>query len=200
MVNLTKEDKKYINSNKGASYYIKGLSERLFMIRKNYGKKGVEKIEKEMQNLGYDFNISELKKKKVMPYDLFIAFLVVETKLFDYDDKKLRAIGREMTSVSYITRFLSKFLISPEALQKRASKMWKKYNPGELEVKEMDEKNKRAAVEIRSDQPGHPFFCRNLEGYFEGIFSLVIGKDSKCREEKCPFKDRGNVHRFIITW
>lgn len=200
MVTLAEEDKKIINSNKGASYSTKGLSERILMIQKNYGEEGVKRVEKEMQELGYDFDISELKKQKVMPYYLFIAFLVVEVKLFGYDDEKLRAIGREMTSVSYITKFLSKFLISPEMLCRKADKMWKKYNQGELKVKEMDKKKKRAVLEINSDQPGHPFYCRNLEGYIGGIFSLVVGKEARCREEKCPFEDGGNIHRFVITW
>lgn len=200
MITLTERDKKYIESNKDSFYSVKGLRERLFMIRKNFGKKGEEKVIKEMKDQGFDFDLSEIKKKKTMPYSLFIAFLVVEAKVFDYNDKDLRSIGKEMTKTSYITRFLSKFLVSPDMIANNADRMWRRYNSGKLVVKEMDEENKRSVLEIRDAPPGHPYFCRTLEGYIGGIFSLAVGKEAKCREEKCPFKDEGNIHRFVVTW
>lgn len=200
MVTLSKEDKKYINKNKGASFFVKGLLEHLSVIEKDYGKEGVEKIEKEMQRLGYDFDISKLKKERVMSYSLFMAFLVVETKLFDYDEERLRAVGREMVTFSYVRKFLSKFLISPEIMAKNANKVWKKYHPGELKVKELDKKNHKMVFEIVSDYPGHPFYCRNLEGYIGGIFSMIVGKEAKCREKECVFKQGGKTHRFVMSW
>jgi predicted hydrocarbon binding protein len=200
MATLTQEDRKIINSNKGHSYFVKGLMERLSMIEKNYGKEGVKRVEEEMQKAGYDFDISELKKKKIMPHDLFIAFLVVEAKIFDYDDHRLRAIGREMVAVSYITKFLSKFLISIDMLCKNANRVWKKYNPGELKIIDLDKKKKRAEFEIDNNPPGHPFYCRTLEGYIGGVFSLVVGKEAKCREEECVFDGKKKKHRFLVSW
>ncbi len=200
MVTLTKKDKEYIDSTKG-KLVARGIFDHLPVMERMFGKGAPEKVEKEMRRLGYGINFSETKISDKIPTSSYIAFLVTQKYVFNLEEKDFRKIGTETAKLSFLLKFVSKFLVSLEAICENSNVAWKKYyyEGGELHITEVNKEEKKVTAELR-DFVGHPVHCCYLEGYFAQIMFFVLGGKVTCREEACPFKDGGDIHRFVITW
>ncbi len=200
MVQLKEEDKKHIESTTG-TFAVRGVIDHLKVIEKEHGKEMVDKIEKEMKDLGYGLDFSKLKMMDEVPTSFYIAFNVVEKELLELDEEGMRDMGRKAAKLSFLLRFASQLLVSIRTLCDNADKAWKKYykNSGEVHLLEMNEKEGKIVFEVR-DFVGHPVHCRFLEGYFGQIVSFVTGKEVDCKEESCHFQEGDKTHRFILTW
>ena len=205
MVELTGEDKKYIDNTK--TEVIPGvIFDHIKFLDNRFGEGSGEKVIKEMASLGYDLDVEEIKNKYSVPASLFIAFLVVGKRLFDMNDEDMRQMGKEEARFSFILRFISRFLVSLKTIMKNCDTFWKKYFPegGEMCLVSFEEEERKIVVEL-SDFVGHPDYCRFLEGYITQLFRLASGKEGEVREEGCYFEDVFNQdkeakHRFVINW
>ncbi len=194
---FTEEEKNHINKTKG-THSSRGILDTLIAIEKLFGEEERKKVEKAIKEEGY--NILEMKKKINIPVNSFIAFLILEKKILHLNEEKMREVARETAKISFLLKFVSRFFVSLDMLAKNADNAWKKYyNCGELKIIDINKKEKKAVAEVRNFW-GHPTHCRYLEGYLEEIVFFVLGKKTKCREANCPFKNDGDVHRFLITW
>ncbi len=197
MITFSEKEKELINRTEG-TYSARGITDVLSALERKFGEETREKTKREMAEMGYD--ISEIKETTIIPVSYFIVLLLVQQKLFDLSDEDAREVARESAKISFLLKFASKLLVSLETLCKKANVAWRKYyNSGELQVVEINKEEKRIVAEL-SNFVGHPVHCLHLEGYFEQILFFVIGKTVTCREEKCPFKNEGDVHRFVVTW
>ncbi len=197
MITLEEKDKEYINNSKG-TYAARGVIDNLNVIRQEFGKEGEEKIKEEMKKLGYD--IYGIKGGEKINVDLFLTFLVVKKQLFNLDDEGVREMAAKAAKFSFFIRFASRFLASLETICRNADAAWHKYHDsGNLYITEVDKEKKRITGEVHGFL-GHPVYCLFLEGYFAQIIFFVLGTKVVCREEGCPFKDGGDIHRFVITW
>jgi predicted hydrocarbon binding protein len=199
MISFSEKDKEYINRTKGV-IVARGIHDHLNVLRKKFDNNAPQKIADEMKKLGYNQDFLHIKETESMPTSVYMAFLLAEKQLFNLDDEGVRELGRGAAKISFLLRFASRLLISPEILRKNANFAWKKYfkEGGELKIVELDMENRRLVGEIY-DFVGHPVHCTYLEGYFSEILFFVIGKKGECREEKCVFKG-DEFHRFVLTW
>jgi len=199
MIKISEKDKEYIEKT-GGYFAARGIHDHLNVLRKKFGEDAPQKIANKMLELGYKEDFLKIKETEKIPTSHYMAFLLVEKQLFELDDEGVREMGRGSAKISFLLRFASRLLISPEILQKNANNAWQKYykQGGELKVVEMDKVNKRMVGELYNFI-GHPVHCTYLEGYFSEILFFVIGKKGECYEEKCVFKG-DDFHRFVVTW
>jgi len=199
MINLTEKDKEYIEKTEG-DFAARGVSDHLYILRREYGEGVVDKLQKEINELGYDIDIKGIKENKNIPASFYIVFLLIERELFNLDEDGMRKIGKESAKRSFLLRFASNLLISMKTLSKHANTGWRKYyEKGNLYSPSLDMEKKEAVVEL-TDFVGHPVHCRYLEGYFSQLVYFVTGKEATCREEECMFEGGGDIHRFVIKW
>ncbi|GEM_PF-1570663 len=200
MISLSEEDKKHIAATKGG-FAARGVLDHLYVLRRSFGDNVEEKIQKEVDSLGCDIQISQIKEGEKIPASFYMTFLIIEKELFRLDDEGIRRIGKDSAKRSFLLRFASSFLVSMEMLGKHANSGWRKYyDEGTLVVKDLDMKEKKAVGEL-TDFVGHPVHCRYLEGYFSQLVFFVTGRKAICREEKCMFEGgEDRIHRFLIKW
>lgn len=197
MINLTEQDKKYIDSNHSLCNTSRGTIDFLNIVERKFGEGKKEIIIKEMKEL--EFDISDLKESTAIPLRNFIAMLVVTKEALNLKDEDMYEIGREGGKISFLFKFASRLLVSIEAICENVNNAWHKYyREGDFQIIELDKERKRITAEIR-DFKGHPLHCKYLEGFFSQMFFFITGKKTKCYEEECVFKG-GNAHRYILEW
>jgi predicted hydrocarbon binding protein len=164
------------------------------------GREGVKKIEEKMAELGYPLKYEEIKTMDFYPigYDAISILLIKE--IFNFTEKDLENMGREETKSSLFFRLLIRYLISLKTFAKEVPKTWKKhYSIGDLQVSEIDDKNKYAVLKLKNFSL-HPEFCQILKGYFAETLKILTGASEViCKETKCTFKGDPE-HEFYLTW
>ena len=170
-------------------------------IEKKEGKKALSKIEEKLAQYGYPVNSKEIRALGWYPVGFTAALLFAVSEVLNWGEKEMKEMGKAEPKVSFLVRYLAKYLISIKRLYQAATIFWKKtYSFGKLETIELNEKEKYAILRIK-DFNVHPFFCRYLEGYFETISGFVLRGAIKIwsQEVKCNFKG-DSFHEFIIRW
>lgn len=196
MVNLTEQDKEYINSNKG-SYTARGVIDLLVTVEKKLGIEKRSKIVEEMKMLGLD--LSGIKETSIIPLTTFITLLIVKKQVLNLSDEEIYDLGREAAKLSFVLKYASRLLLSLDVICKNANVGWHKYyKTGELTVTELNKEERRIKGEVRNFT-GHPIHCRYIEGYFAQMIFFVTGRETKCYEEECIFNG-GSVHRYVMTF
>ncbi len=196
MINLTEQDKGYINSNEG-SYTARGITDVLATVEKFFGSDARKKITEEMMALGLD--VSNVKETSIIPLSTFITLLVVIQKILNLSEKEIKTIGEEAAKLSFLLKFASRLLLSLDVICKNSNIGWHKYyRAGELVVTELDKKEGKIVGEVRNFT-GHPVHCKFIEGYFSQMIFFVTGKKVNCYEEECLFKG-GKLHRYIMIF
>ncbi len=197
MINLTEQDKKYIDSNDGLYNTHRGIVDFLSIIERRFGKEKKEIIIEEMKNLGFD--ISDLMTSTNIPLRTFIAMFVVTKEVLNLKDEDMYEIGREGGKISFLFKFASRLLVSIEAVCENVNNAWHKYyRDGDFRIVELDKEGKKIVAEIREFK-GHPLHCKYLEGFFSQMFFFITSKKTKCYEEECIFKG-GEAHRYVLEW
>lgn len=165
------------------------------------GKKGIQKVEKKLKELGFPIKYKEIRNLEFYPSGLRALSFLTILKVFGWEkDEEIRKMCAFAAKTSLITRLYIKFFYSVDKLLGKASAIWNEYwTEGKLIVEEYNEKEKRAIVRIEGLNIS-PEYCCCLEGYIEALARMAIkSKKIECRETVCVFK-KGKYHRFKIIW
>jgi len=197
---LTKELVQKLLGIKGEVRGVVFRTDREYVLRKK-GEEYLEKVEKELEKLGYPIKYEEIKSMNFYPIGLRILSLLVIKEVLNLNDDAIKEMGLVATKSSLIIKILAKFFFSLQRVfATEAPKIWKKhYTIGEIEPVELNEEKKYAILRLK-DFKVHKIMCTYLEGYFCGIGQLII-KTSKIesKETKCPFLG-DEYHEFLLTW
>jgi hypothetical protein len=170
-------------------------------ILKEKGKKGLEKLEKRLKELGHPIKYNQIKTMNFYPVGLRILSLLVIKEIFNFDDKEIQRMGIFATKMSFIIKLFTKYFLSlRRVLMNEAPKIWTKHwTVGKLVPVKLDEKEKYAILRV-VDFNLHPVYCVYLRGYFEGMLQMIV-KPSKIisQETKCFFKG-DPYHEFTVKW
>jgi len=169
-------------------------------VIKEKGKEGLEKVEKELERLGYPIEYEKINQFAFYPAGLRAISLLAIKKVFDWPDEKIKELGAYAMKVSWIIRIFMKYFFSTEKVFKEAQKTWSQYFTfGELIVEESDLKKKYTILKVKNFNL-HPIYCRCLEGVFLELGKLILKPHKiSCEEIECSFKE-GKRHRFLIKW
>lgn len=163
------------------------------------GKEALEKIESEMKSLGYPIEYEKMRTLDFYPVGLEVIALLVTKKLFNFSDKEFVKMGEFNSKFSLVVRLFMKYFVSIKAIAKQAPKMWKKlYSIGELEITEINEKEKYTVLKIKNFKL-HPLHCLTIKGYISNVMKMVIGSNVRVQENKCVF-NKNDYHEFLIKW
>ncbi len=174
-------------------------------ILQNKGKEGLEKVEREMEKIGYPFRYREVKALEFYPVKLRVLSLLAIKKVLGFSDKQVKEIGRQVPQDSFILRLSLGFLglaREPEKLYKNATVLWKRFlTIGEFVAVEFQEKAGRGKVIDRlMDFNTHPILCIYLEGILERFHEIARRvKKVNVKETKCIFKG-DEYHEFLVEW
>lgn len=170
-------------------------------ILKEKGKKGLEELEKRLEELGHPIKYDQIKTMDFYPVGLRILSLLAIKEVFNFSDEEIRKMGTFATKMSLIIRLFTKYFLSiRRVVMKESPKMWSKHwTIGKLVPVKLDEKQKYAVIRVEEFDL-HPLYCIYLEGYFAGIVQM-LAKASKIdsRETKCSFKG-DPYHEFTVKW
>ena len=195
---ITKEIVDELMKIKGEVRGIAPKSHVQFVVEEK-GEEVLKKIEEKMKELGYPVEYKNMKPMSFYPIGLEATTLLVIKELFNYDDQKLREIGVYQSKVSLIIKLFTKYFVSMKVIAQKAPEMWRKYyTVGNLRITELNEKEKYTIIEVKDFQV-YPSHCRMLEGYFGNVVKMVVNKNTKYKETKCPFLG-DNHHEFLIKW
>lgn len=180
---------------------VRGVSFKteLDFIQKEEGRKGVEKVEEEMEKLEYPIKYEEIKPMNFYPLGVNLLQLVLIEKIFGYSQEDFQKMGRFEPKVSVIIRLFLKYFASLKKVQEEAPAMWRKYyTVGKLRVIELDEEKRCARVRLENF-PGHPIYCQIFGGYFSTVLQMIVGKKVDWEEISCVQKG-DDFHEFLLEW
>ncbi len=163
------------------------------------GEEGIKEVERRMEELGYPFNLNEIKKLNWYP--IFIADLVVlvAKDIFNWSNEDIFMMGKEAPKTSFILRLLSRYMFSVEKLFSSASYIWKRYfDSGEIEVSEMGDNY--IILRLKGYEV-HPLICQQFyPGFFVTLVEICLpDKKVSIEETKCFFK-KDSCHEYLIKW
>ncbi len=169
-------------------------------IAKRGGKKKVIEAEEEMADLGHSFSYEKISKKNFYPWGTRVLSLFAIASVFKLEKTKIKELGKKSLNLSTCKKLRYRYLKSTEEVLKELCGNWRKSNTvGRIELKEINEKEKKAVVTLYN-LDFHPIFC----DYFCGILSKLVetseGKKADCKETMCYFNGDCDYHQFIITW
>lgn len=194
---IPKEEFERMMSAKGE---IRGATLKAYadFIAKEEGEKALKRVENEMSALGYPIKYRELEKMDFYPIGLHSVTLEIIKRLFDYDEKKFREIGRFVSKISLVLKFFLKYFVSGERLTREIPKIWRKnYTVGDLEIGDYNEGEKYMTLELRNFKT-HPLHGQVLVGYFSTV-GKMLGGSTVVEEKKSPFKG-DDCYEFLLTW
>jgi len=166
-------------------------------ILKKEGEQGLKKLEKRIKELGYPIDYRKGKALDLHPIGLRVISLLLIKDTFDWSDEEIRNMGYTAPTTSFIVKLLMKFFVSFMKFMSVVPGYWEKhYTAGNLEVINLNDKTKDATLHLK-DIKIHPLFCLYLEGYFERMYQLVVGKEGRCRETKCMLKG-DPYHEYVL--
>jgi len=176
------------------------LAEDLDFILKKEGEEGLKKVEQTMEEVGFPLKRKEIKRYQPYPLSLNLMILIVARYVFHWEDKIFREMGRTNAQLSMMAKLMMKYFVSMERTLQEIDRYWNKYyTVGRLRAEEVNVKDRYLILFLRGF-PGHPLFCRTLEGYMWQTASYTLPKETlKIEEIECPFSG-GEIHKFKLTW
>ncbi|MFH1427996.1 MAG: hypothetical protein ABIG60_05755 [Patescibacteria group bacterium] len=173
---------------------------RLEYIRSQKGEESINKIAKELNNLGHPLNIKKIHSLGWYSESLSILIILISQKLFKWGDKEIFAMGNNAPKISFIVKLLMKYFISLEMTFKASPQNWAKHRSVGSISHVKYEKNKNKLTFRINNYKFHPIMCIYLKGYFLAFASLVIrNKEVQVIETKCMFKN-DPYHEYLVTW
>ncbi len=218
----TKEEIEKLKNTKGEVRGY-GIKIALKYILKEKGEAGLEKIEKEMETMGYPLKYGEISDLKFYPDWIGKAILIIAKDAFEYFDEDFKKMGKFQAKSSTILNLFMKYFISLDKMLEGLVAIWKNsYTEGELRIEKIDMEKKFITI-ILENVEGTPLTCLVVEGFFEALIQMIINKELKdkdkkdspkryfgrasavlknkvsCKEVKCT--DRGDKwHEFLLEW
>jgi len=195
---LTKETIEKLLSIKGETRGVALKTDEKFILREK-GEEGLKMVEDELVKIGHPIKYSEINSMDFYPISLRILSILVIQKVFYFDEKKIKEMGAAAPKVSMMIKLFMQYFLSLKKTFEQVSKMWRKhYTAGEVEVGELDEKNKKIIIMLKNAD-FHPIFCIYLNGYFLSILEMIVKASGLCQETKCSFKG-DKYHEFYLKW
>lgn len=195
---ISKEELDYLSQIKGE---VRGLGLKIIsdFALKEKGEEGLRLLEKTMEELGYPLKYKKVNVINFYPLSVDIINLIVASRLFNFDDKKIQEIGRTLARAPLALRVFLKYLTSFNNLTADILVMWKKaYSVGSMNLIELNRQEKYVILRLENFDI-HSIYCQLFIGYFPTILQMVVKKDVSCEETKCTF--RGDpYHEFILKW
>lgn len=195
---ISKEERDYLSQIKGE---VRGLGLKITsnFVLKEKGEEGLRLLEKTMKELGYSLEYKKIRAINFYPLRIDIINLLVASRLFNFDDKKIQEIGRALATAPLALKVLLKYLTSLNNLTSNVSVAWRKaYSIGNLQLILFNRKEKYTILRLENFDI-HPIYCQLFIAYFSTILQMVIKKDVICEETKCAL--RGNpYHEFVLKW
>jgi hypothetical protein len=170
-------------------------------ILKEKGQEGLNKLERELKNLGQPIKYKKIETLAFYPVGLRAISLLVIKKVFNFDDEKIKEMGFFATKTSLIVKlFIRHFLSIQRVFFKEAPKIWRKHwSAGEINPIELNEEKKYALLRLKGFSL-HPIYCCYLEGYFRGILQMIVKSSQIMSEEtKCSFRG-DKYHEYLVKW
>ncbi len=164
------------------------------------GEEGLVKLENVLAELGEPIKYKELRKMNFYPLWREALTLVAIQRVFSYKDEDFKELGRFHSKLSLIFRLFLKRFFSFGKIAKEIPKVWNKYftHPGEFEVVEFSEENRRAVFRLKNFS-FHPLHCLVRMGILEGLTKIVAGTAGTCVETRCTY--RGDAyHEYQLKW
>lgn len=169
-------------------------------IKEKKGKKGLDRVQKEMDKLGLDLKYKKIKNSEWYPAGWRIISLLVIKKTFNWGDKEIFNMGYSAPKNSFVVKALLRYFVSKRKTFEETPKYWNKHwTVGELETYKLDLENKKIVMRLKKFK-ARPVLCQFLRGYFRAIGELTLRgntvsvQESKCMSRKDPY------HEFIVTW
>ncbi len=192
----TKKEAERMMSFKGEVRGMTLKTDERFVL-KRFGKEGVEKVEKRMEDLGYTLKYKDVSSMDYYPLGMRMLSLVAIKEALGLSDERIREMGRAAPRASLLIRFFMKYFLSPQKTFERANEIWEKhYTVGSVDVAEVAED--RVVLQI-SGMESHPVFCNYLIGYLSSLGRIIVQKEVELEETKCVFKG-DNLHEFVCKW
>lgn len=197
---LTKELVKKLMEIGGEARGLLFKDDLRFILREK-GKEGLEKVEKELEKIGYPIDYKKIETFRFYPIGLRILSLLAIKQAFNWEDNQIKEMCRASTSGSLILKSYNRFFGSRAMAVKIGPKLYHAYfTVGKMKISKYDPDKKLTVLELSKELTSHPVLCICTEGYFEGLIKMVTGaKRVNCEEVKCVLKG-DDCHRFKITW
>ncbi len=170
-------------------------------IERRKGKESLEKVEKEMERLGYPLKYDEIRAMGFYPIGLRTLNLLVIKQALNFSEKDIREMGMESAKVPALIRFFMKhFLQRKDVFFRKIPMLWKKFSTlGRLENVMFDERNRKLIVALK-DFDVHPLYCLHIQGLFYTLLKIITGSNQvSCEETKCVYKG-DECHEFLLKW
>jgi hypothetical protein len=174
-----------------------------YILRENKNE-GLKKLEEAMLSLGCPIKYEKLKAMIFYPLWWSVLTFVLLRRLFHYDEKKFKEMGKFCFKFPNIITIWAKYLISLEKAAKSSLKMYRMYfTVGDFTVPEYSKEKKYVILRLKN-YPIYPIdsprdYCYFLTGYYSSIVKVITGKETIGEETKCVHK--GNeYHEFLIKW
>ncbi len=176
-----------------------GMKSYADFILKEEGEEGLKKLENVLAELGYSIKFKEIRAMDFYPLGILVAMLVAIKRLFNYDDRKFREMGRFHTKASLLIKLFVRYFFSIERVLKELPKMWRKHlTVGDLKVAEYNKEKKYIILRLENYHC-HPLHCQILIGYLPSALKMIIGNEGICEETKCIYKG-DECHEFLVKW
>jgi len=204
MIDPNKIDlKKEIENLKKLSGEERGIDIKYLVncVIKRKGNKGLKRVIAELKKNGYELpDLAKINNMDWISISIPTIFLVASVKCFNWQEKDIIQMGREVLSFSNILKIFIKYFSSIEKTFKLAARKWDKcYSIGELSIK-YDEQEKNKIIIYLKNFKKHPFVCLYHLGTFSEFIEVITGKKVvRAKETKCPFKG-DPYHEFEIYW
>jgi hypothetical protein len=179
--------------------YCKGLAiaGNIEYIGKLKGQEGLEKIQRYLNEKGYDIDVFHIEKDKWYPIEERIELLRALVELFGWDEEKIERMATESVESEIKIGFLLKYMASMEVILKSAAKIWgQHYTVGKMRLVSFD--GNRAVLRL-TDFDYDPLMCVYLKGYLRGLDVIFKEKLKSVRETVCTHRG-GPYHEFVLEW
>ncbi len=170
-------------------------------VLKREGKEGLKKVKDKLEEIGFPIEYGKINSMNFYPGGLKVLSLLAIKETLNYDDKRIKEMGKFAPKISFIIKlFVKHFAQISKFFFEETPKIWKKYwTVGNFLPLEVDEKKKYAIVRIK-ELNLHPLYCLYLEGYFSTFIRLVTGgEEISVQETKCFFRG-DKYHEFLLKW
>jgi predicted hydrocarbon binding protein len=169
-------------------------------IRFKEGKKGLEKVEKIMREIGIPVDFNKINIFGWIKDGLAISVGYVAKEIFGWTEEDIFEMGKLTARQSLIAKLFLRYFLSPEKAFRKVNQLWNKYYDfGSIEAKEFNQKEQYAIIRIKRPK-FHPLVCVYYRGYITQLCEFIFGKkEIKVEERKCEFKG-DPYHEYIIRW
>lgn len=161
---------------------------------------GLKKVEKELEKAGHPLVLSRAGTFKWYPAFIHPMILVILKEKLGWTDEDIFEMGTSSSKLSFINKFLVRYMISAEKVFQKAPQIWRSYyNVGELSLAGFNEKDKNLTIRLL-DFDMHPLVCLYNKGYMlQTVRNGIRASNIKIEEKKCTHNG-DQFHEYFVTW